>query len=117
MFKRMSKLSIGRLGVLMKVVFVILFALLSALSNAQVMVSPRAVPQNLHIFNESGNAYVVLAESGCSGSTYYIPADHPKYNAIISILMAAQLSNKEVVARFDGCNSNGQGRLVGVYLK
>ena len=75
------------------------------------------VPKNIHIYSDSGSTYVDLVAAGCSGYRYYLPTKHPKYDTIMSILIAAQLSNKKVQGRFDGCNSNSQGKLIGVYLK
>lgn len=97
------------------IILLLIFFSLRVFSNVDI--ADATVPSNFHVFNESGNAYVVLKEKGCSGATYYIPANHPKYDTIVSVIIAAQLSNRKVVARFDGCNSNSQGRLVGVYLK
>ena len=36
---------------------------------------------------------------------------------IVSLLFAAQLSGTEVEIRFNGCNGQNQGKIVGVYLK
>jgi hypothetical protein len=75
------------------------------------------VPQNLHIYSTSGMAYVKLAAHDCSGHTYQLSPTHPGFEQIFSLLLAAQISGQQVRARFDGCASNGQGRIVGVYLK
>ncbi|RYV04071.1 hypothetical protein SOPP22_01320 [Shewanella sp. OPT22] len=75
------------------------------------------VPKNIHIYSASGSTYVDLVATGCSGYRYYIPTQHPKYDTIMAILIAAQLSNKKVQGRFDGCNYNNQGKLIGIYLK
>ena len=80
-------------------------------------VTPEVVPQNIHVYSEGGATFVDLVASGCSGYRFYIPLNHPKYDTIMSILIAAQLSNRKVQGRFDGCSSNNQGKLIGVYLK
>lgn len=79
--------------------------------------TPPAIPRNLHIYNSSGYSYVDLVSSGCSSIRYVISPLHVKYDAIMSILLAAQVANREVVIRFDGCNTLNQGQLVGVYLQ
>ena len=76
-----------------------------------------AVPENLHVFSESGSTYVDLVAKGCSGKRYRLDPDHPKYVTIISILMAAQISGHKVSIRFDGYNDQNQGNIIGVYLK
>lgn len=91
--------------------------LIATPSHAAPELTPKAVPYDLHVYNETGNTFVRLLPSGCSGKTYYIPFDHSKYDTIMAMLLAAQLSGREVQGRFDGCNSNGQGRIVGVYIK
>jgi len=88
----------------------------SVLSAAPDVTGP-AVPQNLHVFDALGNTYVDHAPHGCSGKTFLISADHVKYNAIVSILLAAQISGKRVALRYDGCNTAPQGLVVGVYLQ
>ncbi|HDM8223174.1 MULTISPECIES: hypothetical protein [Vibrio] len=87
-----------------------------ALSSAGVV--SKVVPKNLHVYNFAGNTYVDLKSHGCSGSRYYLSPSHPKYDAIFSVLLAAQLAQKTVSVRYDGCinGSNAQGNIVGVYL-
>lgn len=75
------------------------------------------VPYDLHVYNSAGNTFVRLAAAGCSSKTYYLPTDHAQYDIIMSILIAAQISETKVQGRFDGCNANGQGKLIGIYLK
>lgn len=63
-----------------------------------------AVPKNLHIYSTSGNAYVTLPSKGCSTKgVYSLSGSHPKFDAIFSMLLAAQVGGKEVVARFESC--------------
>lgn len=81
------------------------------------VVTSAAVPSNLHFYNTAGNTYVDLLPHGCSGSRYFLDPAHVKYDTIVSILIAAQLANKKVVLRYDGCNSIPQGRIIGVYLQ
>ncbi|MEC4090660.1 hypothetical protein [Pseudoalteromonas rubra] len=77
------------------------------------------VPKNLHIYSISGATYVDLVATGCSGSRYLLESNHPKYDAIFSLLMAAQLSDRKVQVIFDKCvnSPNNQGRIIGAYLK
>ena len=79
--------------------------------------TPEEVPRNIHVIDTVGNTYVDLVADTCSGSRYYISPGHSKYDTIISILLAAQVSGNEVVLRYDGCNGQNQGKVVGVYLK
>jgi hypothetical protein len=80
-------------------------------------ISPAAIPKNLHVYDGSGNTYVDLVAGQCTGSRYFINPDHVKYDAMVSILLAAQVSGKKVQVRYDGCSNNGvQGRVIGVYL-
>ena len=76
------------------------------------------VPKNLHVYDFSGNTFVDLKAHGCSGFRYHLSPNHPKYDAIFSVLLAAQLAKKTVSVRFDGCvnGSNAQGEIIGVYL-
>lgn len=76
------------------------------------------VPRNLHVYDFSGNTFVDLKASGCSGSRYHLSPNHPKYDAIFSILLAAQLAKSTVSVRFNGCinGSNAQGEIIGVFL-
>ncbi|HIF6190229.1 TPA: hypothetical protein ACX3IO_005246 [Vibrio parahaemolyticus] len=76
------------------------------------------VPKKLHVWDFSGNTFVDLKASGCSGSRYHLSPNHPKYDAIFSVLLAAQLAQKTVTVRFDGCvnGSNPQGEIIGVFL-
>lgn len=79
--------------------------------------TPEAVPKNLHIYNFSGSTFVDLVSHECSGARYYLPQDHAQYDKLFSMLMAAQIANEKITLRVDGCNSNNQGRIIGVYLK
>ncbi|MQP57741.1 hypothetical protein FZF11_19930 [Vibrio parahaemolyticus] len=92
--------------------------LLSAPALAEIEETSSMVPKNLHIYDVQGSTFVDLPAHGCSGARYYLDPNHPKYDAILSILLSAQLAGEKVVVRFDGCiNNNTQGRIVGVYLK
>ena len=83
---------------------------------ADIYHTPYAVPSNLHVYDNHGNTFVDLIGHECSAYRYYIAPDHPKYDTIISILLAAQISQKPVSLRFDGCNSGAQGMVIGVYF-
>ena len=76
------------------------------------------VPKNLHVYDFSGNTFVDLKARGCSGYRYHLSPNHTKYDAIFSVLLAAQLAQKTVTVRFDGCvnGSNPQGKIIGVFL-
>ena len=103
-----------------KLLFIVVTAFLTMLgSNTQAAAenTPAAVPKNLHVWNTAGDTYVDLVSSGCSYSRYRLSPSHAKYDTIVSILMAAQISGHKVVIRFDGCNSVNQGTIVGVYLQ
>lgn len=102
----------------MKYIISILFFLVVGQTNAA-LVTPAKVPSNLHIYSETGAVYVVMQSSGCSGTTYRLSPTHIRFDAILSILLAAQLADKPVVIRFNDCvnGSNPQGNIIGVYLK
>lgn len=100
-----------------KYIVPVLFMLVSSNLYAAGTNTPAEVPRNFHIYSESGSTYVDLIASGCSGYRYYLPSNHVKYNTIVSVILAAQMSNRNVQIKFDGCNSNNQGRITGVYLK
>lgn len=47
-----------------------------------------AVPKNLHIYSEGGNAYVGIPNKGCSNKgTYQLGADHKSYSEIYKTLL------------------------------
>lgn len=78
--------------------------------------TPAEVPTNLHVYSGS-TIYVDLVAHDCSGRRYYIKNDHVRYDSIVSILLAAQLSQRKVQLRISGCNAKNQGEIIGVYLK
>ena len=96
----------------------IVLLLISSMSAAMALPvnTTQAVPKNLHVYNTAGNTYVDLVPHGCSGTRYILNPIHSKYDAIVSILLSAQIAGKNVVLRYEGCNSNLQGQIVGVYL-
>ena len=100
----------------MKKLFLIATLILSTLTYATPEITPEAIPEDLHIYSGSGDAFVRLTAHECSGVKYIIPNNHAEFNAIFSLIMAAQLSAKPIKLRFDGCNANNQGIVVGVYL-
>ncbi|MBW3533000.1 hypothetical protein [Shewanella sp. NKUCC06_TVS] len=81
-------------------------------------VTPAVVPKNLHIYNVQGSTYVDIVAHDCSGSRYHLNPNHPKYDAIFSMLLSAQLAERKVMVKFDDCinGSNPQGEIIGVYL-
>ena len=89
---------------------------LSALAWANPEITTGAIPEELHIYSGSGDAFVRLTPHGCSGIKYIIPNTHTEFDAIFSLILAAQLSEKQIKLRFDGCNANNQGIVVGAYL-
>lgn len=76
-----------------------------------------SVPYNFHVYSLDGNTYVDHLATGCSGKRYYLPTSHERYETIVAVLLAAQMGQRDVQLRFDGCNSNSQGKIIGVYLK
>lgn len=79
-----------------------------------------SVPTNLHIYSSSGDAFVKMPSQGCStGGVYQLSHGHVRYEAIFSLLLAAQISGSKVRIHFDGCvnGSNPRGNIIGVYLK
>lgn len=100
-----------------KMLIALVMSLASVTAFAAAQSTGTAVPKNLHIYSESGVTYVDHNAAGCSGSRYYIPSTHPRFDTIISILLSAQIADKPVELRFDGCNNDNQGKVVGIYLK
>mgnify|MGYP007077563275 CR=1 FL=1 len=85
---------------------------------AAISMTPVAVPSNLHVYDEVGNTYVDHVVDGCGSYRYWINPENANYEAIMSILLTAQVSGKKVILRYDGCvNGGNQGRVIGVYLK
>lgn len=85
--------------------------------NAEVINTPEAaVPKNLHVYDDNGQTYVDHVSGECTQKRYRLDPTHPKYDAIVSILLAAKMSEKEVVLRYDYNATCTQGRIVGVYL-
>lgn len=104
----------------MKIIKLLLLGLSLISSNlafSSVEETLESIPNNFHIYNFDGNTYVDHLASGCSGKRYYLPTNHERYETIVAVLLAAQMGQRKVKLRFDGCNSNSQGKLVGVYLK
>ncbi|ANQ59213.1 MULTISPECIES: hypothetical protein [Vibrio] len=101
-----------------KILLSITLLLISAKAIADIEVVSKVVPRNLHVYDFTGNTFVDLKAHGCSGSRYHLSPNHPKYDAIFSVLLAAQLAEKTVSVRYDGCvnGSNAQGSIIGVYL-
>lgn len=102
-----------------KIILLSLFSLFS-LNTYSSENTDSAVPKNLHIFSTNGSAYVTLPSKGCSDrGVYHLSGSHPKFDAIFSMLLAAQIGGKEVVARFESCinGSNPRGDIIGLYLR
>ncbi len=78
------------------------------------------VPRSLYIYDINGGTFIDLKPSGCNHtSKYYLSPNHPKYDAIFSLLLSAQLANKPVTVKFDGCingTDNPRGNIVGITL-
>ena len=102
---------------MLRITLLFITLLLSQFTYAAPEITPEAIPQNLHIYSESGSAFVTVTGHGCSGSQYIIPNNHVRYEAIFSLILAAQVSGKPIRLRFDGCSANNQGIVVGAYLK
>ena len=84
---------------------------------AQIRNTEPSVPSKLHIYNTNGDTYVDHLLDACGSRRYHLSPNHNKYDAIFSVLLAAQVSKKNVIIRYDGCfNNNQQGEIIGVYL-
>lgn len=95
---------------------IVLFILSMNKLHAAPVVTPAAVPSMLHVYDAHGNTYVDLVAHGCSGKRYRLNPSHVKYDAVVSVLLSAQVAKKKVVIRYDGCNGVPQGNVIGVYL-
>ncbi len=100
----------------MKKIILSVLSLAAPLLYAEPDLTASAIPTNLHIFNTSGHAYVDMPEKGCSNTRYILYTSHPRFSEIYSMILAAQMANKKIEIRFDGCNDNGQGEIIGAYL-
>ena len=84
---------------------------------AEIRNTPPSPPNNLHVYDTIGNTYVDHLLDACGSRRYHLSPNHNKYDAIFSVLLAAQVSKKKVIIRYDGCfNNNQQGEIIGVYL-
>jgi len=84
---------------------------------AEIRNTPPSPPNNLHVYDTIGNTYVDQLLDTCGSRRYHLSPNHNKYDAIFSVLLAAQVSKKKVIIRYDGCfNNNQQGEIIGVYL-
>lgn len=95
----------------------VLLLSLSAASIAEIFQTPWAVPEHLHVYDDQGNTYVDLVVDKCNTARYWISPSHPKYDTIVSILLAAEVAKRRVSIRYNGCDASGnQGKLIGVYI-
>lgn len=101
----------------MKIVLLTAVILTAPIANSAPKSTPAAVPQNLHVYNQDGNTYIDHLPHGCSSKRYYISPNLKAYDQIVAIFLSAQITQKKVVLRYDGCNRNAQGKVIGVYLK
>ncbi len=101
---------------LVGLVWVVLTSISVAASAALTNTPESAVPRNLHVYNDDGHTYVDHVSGECSTVRYRLEPSHKKYDAILSILLAAQTSKKRVTLRYDYSVGCTQGRIVGVYL-
>lgn len=102
----------------MKNILIAPFLLVPPFALAGVHLSPSAVPDNLHVYNQNGLTYVDHVAEHCSSKRYYIDPNHKAYDQIVAILLSAQVAGRKVVLRYDGCVNRGtQGKVIGVYLK
>lgn len=96
----------------------LLLGLLSAISVNALSVGPE-IPRYLDIADDYGRTYVVMGNSDCgsqSSTKYLLHPDHKKYNAIFSLLLAAQMSGSQVSLRYECTGSTAQANIVGVSL-
>ena len=101
----------------MRVFVLFLSFLCVSKASSQPQITTSATLTNLHVYNEDGMTYVDHLPDYCDSQRFVLLPSHAKYDAILSILLAAQISKKAVRLRFDGCLNNGlQGKIVGVYL-
>ena len=84
---------------------------------AEIRNTEPSVPSELHIYNTNGDTYVDHLLDACGSRRYHLSPNHNKYDAIFSVLLAAQVSDMPIIIRYDGCvNNNQQGEIIGVYL-
>ena len=75
------------------------------------------IPDSLHIYNTAGDTYVDHVMDTCLSRRYHLSPNHVKYDAIFSVLLTAQTTQKKVQLKYNGCvNNNQQGEIIGVYL-
>ena len=94
------------------------FGLLSSISASALSAGP-AIPKYLDIADDYGRTYVVMGNSECgaqSSTKYLLHPDHKKYNAIFSLLLAAQMSGSQVSLRYECSGNTAQANVIGVSL-
>jgi hypothetical protein len=102
----------------MKILLIASVILATPIANAAPKVTPAAVPQNLHVYDQNGNTYIDHLPHDCTSKRYYISPNLRAYDQIVAILLSAQIAQKKVVLRYNGCTNRGtQGKVIGVYLK
>ena len=78
-------------------------------------------PHRLHILDKEGSAYVSMPARGCAkNGLYQLNATHPKYDALFSMLLEAQLAKRHVIIRYEGCGKIDKkvyGKIIGVILQ
>lgn len=79
-------------------------------------ITPWGVPQDLQLYSSS-STYVTVVPAGCSGGQYRLSTSLSNYDAVLSVILAAQLADRRIRVRYSGCTSNGQGEIIGVYLE
>ena len=99
----------------------LMIGLVNSISVSAYELEGPGVPSVLRITDDNGNTYVVMGANNttCSAtpsSTYHIHPDHKKYDAILSILLAAKMSGVQVYLRYECVPGTSQGRVIGVDL-
>jgi len=98
-----------------------ILALLKLIILSSYSIADTTVPydhiRTLHVYSNSGHVYFGHKAHDCSDGGYILPKSHVSFDVIVSFLLASEMSNKRVQLRIDGCNSNNQGVVTGVYIE
>ncbi len=79
----------------------------------------------VNTFDRSGNVYVDLVAAGCSFKRYILeyenagspPVKYKNFDSALSVILTGYASGADVRFRFDGCNGQSQGKIIGVEIK
>ena len=94
----------------------LLFGSVNSMSETVLHVKGPVIPTSLSVVDDAGNTYINMGTSECGESVYRLHPDHKKYNAIFSILLAAQMGGAQVSIKYYCPVGVSIGTISAVYL-